>query len=65
MKYSKHPYVITESEALVLERKKSLFLKETAAKSAIHITMVTTWGLEKKGYSAIAQSEIVLDDLFK
>ena len=65
MKYSKHPYVISEAEALVLERKKSLFLKETAAKSAIHITMITTWGLEKKGYSAIAQSEIVLDDLFK
>jgi len=65
MKYSKHPYVITEAEALNLERKKSLFLKETDVKSAIHITMVTTWGLEKKGYSAIVQSEIVLDDLFK
>ena len=65
MKYSKHPYTITASEASALERKKSVFLMETGAKSAIHITMVTTWGLEKKGHHAIAQSEIVLDDLFR
>ena len=65
MKYSRHPYVITKSEASELERKKSVFLLETGTKSAIHITMVTTWGLEKKGYFNIAQSEIVLMDLFK
>ena len=65
MKYSKHPHMITKAEATELERKKSVFISETGTKSAVHITMVTTWGLEKKGYSSIAQSEIVLDDLFK
>jgi len=65
MKYSKHPYMITKAEASELERKKSVFVMETGTKSAIHITMVTTWGLEKKGYFNIAQSEIVLKDLFK
>jgi hypothetical protein len=65
MKYAKHPYTIGKAEASDLERKKSAFLLETGARSAIHITMVTTWGLEKKGYSSIAQSEIVLEDLFK
>ena len=64
MKYSKHPYTITKAEAAELERKKSVFLHETGAKSAVHITMVTTWGLDKKGYYNMAQSEIVLDDLF-
>ena len=64
MKYSKHPFVITKAEASELERKKSVFLMETGVKSAVHITMVTTWGLEKKGYFSIAQSEIALDDLF-
>ena len=64
MKYSKHPYVITKAEASMLERKKSVFLMETGAKSALHITLVTTWGLEKKGYFSVAQSEIILDDLF-
>ena len=65
MKYSKHPHVITKVEAAGLERKKYVFLMETGAKSAVHITLVTTWGLEKKGYHSIAQSEVVLDDLFK
>ena len=65
MKYLKHPYLINKNEAIELERKKSVFLQETNAKSAIHITMVTTWGLEKKGHSSVAQSEIVLDDLFR
>jgi len=64
MKYSRHPYVITKAEASELERKKAVFLQETGAKSAIHITMVTTWGLEKKGYFSVAQSEIALNDLF-
>ena len=64
MKYSKHPHMISKAEALELERKRAVFLSETGARSAIHITMVTTWGLDKRGYSGIAQSEIVLDDLF-
>jgi len=65
MKYAKHPYLITRAEASELERKKAVFIAETGAKSAIHITMVTTWGLERKGYFNIAQSEIILNDLFK
>jgi len=65
MKFSKHPYTITKAEAAILERKKSVFLMETGAKSAIHITIASTWGLERKGYYNIAQSEIVLNDLFK
>ena len=64
MKYTKHPYVITKAEASALEQKKMLFIQETGTRSAIHITMVTTWGIEKKGYAGIAQSEILLGDLF-
>ena len=65
MKYTMHPYTLTKAEAAELERKKAIFLQETGARNAIHITMVTTWGLERKGYFSIAQSEIVLEDLFK
>ena len=65
MKYAKHPYTISKAEASELERKKSVFRQESGAKSAIHLTMVTTWGLEKKGYHSITQSEITLDDLFR
>jgi hypothetical protein len=65
MKYSKHPFVINKAQASALERKKSVFLLETGVKSAVHITMVTTWGVEKKGYYSTVQSEVVLEDLFR
>ena len=64
IKYTKHPYTISKADAISLERKKSVFIQESGTKSAVHITMVTTWGLNDKGYSGIAQSEIILDDLF-
>ena len=64
MKYSKHPYEITKAGAEQLEWKKAVFLMETCTKSAIHITMVTTYGLAKKGHFMVAHSEITMDDLF-
>ncbi|MDR0490786.1 MAG: ATP-binding protein [Oscillospiraceae bacterium] len=64
MKYSKHPYEIKKADADTLERKRSVFLMETGVKHAIHITMITTYGLAKKGYYGIVQSEITMDDLF-
>ena len=65
MKYLKHPYEISKSEADKLEHKKSVFLMETGTRSAIHITVVTTFGLAKTGYNGMAQSEVVMEDLFK
>ena len=64
MKNAKHPYEITKAEAARLEQRKAVFVMETGAKHAIHITMVTTFGLANKGYRGIAQSEITMDDLF-
>lgn len=65
IKYTKHPYEIKKTEAEILERKKSAFRAETGTRYAIHITMITTYGLAKKGYSSIAQSEITMNDLFE
>jgi AAA+ ATPase superfamily predicted ATPase len=64
MKCTKHPYIINKDEASKLEQKKSVFIKESGTKNAVHITLVTTWGVEKKEYSGLTQSEIILDDLF-
>jgi len=41
-----------------------VFLAETGTRKAVHITMVTTYGLTGKGYRASVQSEVTLDDLF-
>jgi len=32
---------------------------------AIHITMITTFGIAKKGYIGMINSEVTLDDLFE
>ena len=64
MKYSLHPVTLTASDDLGLQSKRMAFLAETGTRKAIHLTMVTTYGLENKGYRASIQSEVTLDDLF-
>jgi hypothetical protein len=64
MKYSKHPYTIDKSDAEDLERKVATFASETGTEQALHITMVTTYGISQKGYASIMQSEINMDNLF-
>ena len=64
MKYTKHPYEIGKAEAESLERRRAVFLMETGTRSAIHITMVTTYGLARTGYFGVVQSEITMADLF-
>ena len=64
MKYSLHPYTISKQYDQELQQKRMSFLAQTGARHAIHITMVTTYGLAEGGYRASIQSEITLDDLF-
>jgi AAA+ ATPase superfamily predicted ATPase len=64
MKYSLHPITISMNDDKNLQHKRMVFLSETGTHKAIHITMVTTYGLTKKGHCASIQSEVTLDDLF-
>jgi len=64
MKYTKHPYEITKSYSDILSNKKMAFYLETGINSGVHLTMITSFGLAKKGYFGTVQSEITLDDLF-
>jgi AAA+ ATPase superfamily predicted ATPase len=64
MKYTRHPYTIAADEAAALERRRAAFASETKSSSAIHLTMVTTYGLERKVYFGIVQSEVDMNDLF-
>ena len=64
IKYAKHPYEITKTDAEALERKRMAFIMETDTKDALHFTMITTFGLERKGYISMIHSEVKLDDLF-
>ena len=64
MKYSLHPITLTARDDQALQNKRTAFLAETSTRKAVHITMVTTYGLTKKGYFASVQSEVTIDDLF-
>jgi AAA+ ATPase superfamily predicted ATPase len=65
MKYSLHPVTLTAKDDQNLQHKRVTFLAETGTRKAIHITMVATYGLSKKGYTASVQSEVTLNDLFQ
>jgi hypothetical protein len=64
MKYSLHPVTISAKENQNLHNKKIAFITETGTRNAIHITLVTTYGLSEKSQMSSIQSNIVLDDLF-
>ncbi|MDR0848873.1 MAG: AAA family ATPase [Propionibacteriaceae bacterium] len=64
MKYTKHPFTIDSAYDKDLQRKRSAFQEETGTVKALHLTMVTTYGLARKGYFASIQSEVIMDDLF-
>jgi len=64
MKYSKAEYSITAKEEAQLRNKIVAFESETRTKKALHLTMVTTYGVSKNSYAGVVQSEVTLDNLF-
>jgi hypothetical protein len=64
MKFASQEYVITEDEEMKLRRRKGNFIEATATKKAVHITMVTPFGIKKNLHSSVAQNQVTLDDLF-
>jgi len=64
VKYSMHPITLSAADDENLHNKRTVFLAETGTRKAVHITLVTTYGLTEKGHNASVQSEITLDDLY-
>ena len=64
MKYSGQEYVITEDEEAKLRRRRGTLIEVTNTKKAVHITIVTPYGLKRNAHSSIAQNEVTLDHLF-
>lgn len=65
MKYSRKPYVIDADEADRLARRVESFRDRFGSGRSIHLTMITSNGLEHNAYSHSVQSEVTLDDLFR
>ena len=64
MKYSLSGYAIDAEYEQKLRNKKSAFINATNTRKAVHLTMVTTFGIKANAHSGIVQNEITLEDLF-
>ena len=64
MKYSLSEYAIDAEYEQKLRNKKSVFIDTTNTRKAVHLTMVTTFGIKANAHSGIVQNEVKLDDLF-
>jgi len=64
IKFSKTQFAINKGYEENLRNKIAAFQNETKTVKAVHLLMLTTFGLQKNKYFGIAQKEVVLDDLF-
>jgi hypothetical protein len=64
IKFSQTQFAINKSYEENLRNKIAAFQTETKTRKAVHLLMLTTFGLQKNQYFGIAQKEVVLDDLF-
>jgi AAA+ ATPase superfamily predicted ATPase len=64
IKYSKIQYAITKDYEEKLREKIEVFRQEIQPRKAIHLLMLTTFGVKKNEYYDIVQNEVTLDDLF-
>ena len=65
MKFTNSELVIDKKTDEDLRNKKATFLTETKTRKAIHITMVTTYGVRHNAYWNNIQSEVTMNDLFR
>ncbi|GHU92080.1 hypothetical protein FACS1894155_12260 [Bacteroidia bacterium] len=65
MKYANNEFVIDKNYDKALRNKRSAFKSETKTRKAVHITMVTTYGVKHNEYWNNIQSEVIVNDLFK
>jgi AAA+ ATPase superfamily predicted ATPase len=64
IKYSKDEFIIDKDYDKILRNKRSAFKNETKTHKAVHLTMITTYGVKRNMYSGNIQSQVTLKELF-
>lgn len=64
LKCTDEPYVMTDSEMAKVRRRRAAYRAVTGTGKSIHLTAITSYGLERNMYAKEFQNEIVLNDLF-
>ena len=65
MKFSDDEFQMTAKEEERLRQRRSVFSTVTKTRKAIHITLVTTYGLKRTANANIIQQVVTLEDLFR
>lgn len=65
MKFSRGEYNITRDYARKLTERRELFREVTETRAALHLTMVTTFGVKQNAYSSVIQNEVTMDEMFR
>ncbi|MDR3366353.1 MAG: AAA family ATPase [Prevotellaceae bacterium] len=64
IKYANAEFTIDRKYDEILRNKREAFVRETKTRKAVHLTMITTYGVKQNEYSGLVQSEVKMDDLF-
>lgn len=65
IKFWREPFTITKSYEENLQRKINSFINDSRTRYAVHLVMITTYGIVQNQHSGIVQAEVVMNDLFK
>ena len=65
MKFSDDEFQMTAKEEERLRQRRSVFSTVTKTRKAVHITLVTTYGLKRTAYADIIQQVVTMEDLFR
>jgi AAA+ ATPase superfamily predicted ATPase len=64
IKFSNKEFTIDKKYDEILQNKKYTFIEETQLRDAVHLTLISTYGVKHNAYWNNIQSEIVMNDLF-
>lgn len=65
MKYTRAPYVISDSEYQNIQYRREAFIRETKTEKSVLVTMITSFGLAPGGNSDDIHCQLTMADLFK
>ena len=64
MKFANDTYIIDKDYEVSLRRRLTTFRHLTRTRKALHLTMITTYGISQNSHSGDVQAEVTMDDLF-
>ena len=65
MKFSDTEFSFTKKQAQELRAKRNAFIDETGTKKAVHIALITPFGIRRDDYFDIVQSLVTAEDLLR